>query len=247
MDSITRTYDPATLTPTQLDGIACVACHAEADTMRPVGIINGAQVFACLGCVTTIVTQEPQAAPQLPPTVEARAHDASVYAYLGFKAQWNAEMEAYETQRARKANGELPPPAWLAEDPCPAWCVGDLDHEASTHPADRSHFGATMTVPLVTEEPVAAGHPYEWTQPELQVSIDQRYREKEARVRLAKDDDNGVYATLEEAEQLAFTLLDLVRQARGQEPPKLQLFDSQGRCVTRECVTCHAEHQTGAA
>lgn len=44
-----RQFDPATLTPTQLDGIACVHCHAEDNAMRPVGTIpTYGQVFACL-------------------------------------------------------------------------------------------------------------------------------------------------------------------------------------------------------
>ncbi|WP_327105425.1 hypothetical protein [Nonomuraea glycinis] len=47
--STTPALDPATLTPTQLDGIACVHCHAEDNAMRPVGTIpTYGQVFACL-------------------------------------------------------------------------------------------------------------------------------------------------------------------------------------------------------
>ncbi|MFD7461332.1 MULTISPECIES: hypothetical protein [unclassified Streptomyces] len=43
--------DPAALTPAQLDGIACVVCADEERSMRPVGVVDGCQVFACVPCV----------------------------------------------------------------------------------------------------------------------------------------------------------------------------------------------------
>ncbi|MFF1764789.1 hypothetical protein [Streptomyces sp. NPDC058249] len=43
--------NPATLTPAQLDGIACVVCGDEERPMRPVGAVDGCQVFACPPCV----------------------------------------------------------------------------------------------------------------------------------------------------------------------------------------------------
>jgi len=48
------TVDPATLTPAQLDGTACVVCGidylVEPIPHVPVGIVDGGQVFACTTC-----------------------------------------------------------------------------------------------------------------------------------------------------------------------------------------------------
>jgi len=44
------TIDASTLTTAQRDGSACVHCHATHNPMRPVGILNGVQVFACVTC-----------------------------------------------------------------------------------------------------------------------------------------------------------------------------------------------------
>ncbi|MGW1270727.1 hypothetical protein [Streptomyces sp. NPDC002491] len=41
---------PATLTPAQLDGIACVVCADESGPMIPVDVIDGGQVFAHRSC-----------------------------------------------------------------------------------------------------------------------------------------------------------------------------------------------------
>ncbi|MCX4825112.1 hypothetical protein OG883_35680 [Streptomyces sp. NBC_01142] len=42
--------DILTLTPAQLDGIACVVCEGEDGAMVPVGTVDGCQVFAHVGC-----------------------------------------------------------------------------------------------------------------------------------------------------------------------------------------------------
>ncbi|MER7505285.1 hypothetical protein AB0L05_17195 [Nonomuraea pusilla] len=83
--------------------------------------------------------------------------------------------------------------------------------------------------------------------PELTLSLDRKNREKEARVTANISDDTFAYLTLDEAEQVAYDPLYLVGRGRGQEPHRPQLFDSQGRCVTRECVTCHAENEGAQA
>ncbi|SFO14244.1 hypothetical protein SAMN04489713_104254 [Actinomadura madurae] len=44
--------DPSALTLAQRDGRACVACRIDVAPMRPVGIVDGVQVFACLSCDT---------------------------------------------------------------------------------------------------------------------------------------------------------------------------------------------------
>ncbi len=40
-------------------------------------------------------------------------------------------------------------PAWLADDPCPSWCVGD--HPADEHPEDRAHVSAVVDVPVIAK------------------------------------------------------------------------------------------------
>ncbi|MGW2041066.1 hypothetical protein [Streptomyces virginiae] len=43
--------DVSTLTTPQLDGVACVVCANERRPMRPVGTIDGGQVFGCVTCL----------------------------------------------------------------------------------------------------------------------------------------------------------------------------------------------------
>lgn len=42
------TFDPTALDDAQRDGVACVRCGDDIATMRPVGTLDGVQVFACL-------------------------------------------------------------------------------------------------------------------------------------------------------------------------------------------------------
>lgn len=154
------------------------------------------------------------AAPQIPPTVQERAENAARDAAVRYTARWRAEMKAHENDTTAREAGTAPAAAWLAEDPCPAWCVAELDHAAATHPADRAHYGPSTLVPLVTMEPTVIGYPEQWAQPELMISLDQRYREREPRIVLGVGDTTFAYATLAEAEQIANAMLDMVRQGR---------------------------------
>lgn len=149
------------------------------------------------------------------PTIRERAEQAGRDAALRFAARCRAEMKAHENETAARKAGTAPAAAWLAEDPCPAWCVAELDHAAATHPADRAHYGPTASVPLVTMEPTVIGYPTVWAQPELNVSLDQRYREREPRIVIGVGDDTFAYATLDEAEQIAHDVLEFVHQARA--------------------------------
>ena len=45
-----RPMTPCPLTPDQLDGLACVGCGSLHGAMRPVGTVDGGQVFAHDGC-----------------------------------------------------------------------------------------------------------------------------------------------------------------------------------------------------
>lgn len=209
--------------------------RADAETVRPtactycrrtdvdIHIAAGVDKPACETCAEILqraleiraAQAEAKTERELPPTVEARAHDVSVSAYLAFKSQWQTEMAAHENERQAISTGTVEPAAWLAEDPCDPWCVGGLDHDNSTHPSDRAHYGASFVMPLLTMEPVVVCYPERWAQPELMMSLDRRYREKEARVAVNVGDTTVAQATLDEAEKIAHTLLDLVAQARG--------------------------------
>ncbi|TMR41512.1 hypothetical protein [Actinomadura geliboluensis] len=47
MEPTRITFDPAALTLAQRDGRACVVCRIDVAPMIPVGVVDGAQVFAC--------------------------------------------------------------------------------------------------------------------------------------------------------------------------------------------------------
>ncbi|MFI9846520.1 DUF6907 domain-containing protein [Nonomuraea sp. NPDC051941] len=173
--------------------------------------------------------------PQLPATWEEEARKAGEQAAFRVRVSYDAEMRAYEHERATK-----PTAYWLASDPCAPWCTNDDIHRSSDVPDDRVHDSAVHTVSLYTMEPVTVFA--EFTAPELTLQLTQRYREGEPRVFLNDSgDDTRLYATLDEAEKIAFALLDLVRQGRGQEPLKVMPFDSEGRCRNADCVTCRVE------
>lgn len=230
-----RQFDPATLTPTQLDGIACVTCGAEDGPMKPVAIVPGhGQVFACSGRES------------VPATVQERAEKAGREATQRYLMQYGAEMEAHEATRAERAAGTAPTAAWLAEDPCPAWCVGDLDHDDSTHPDDRNHWSPTHSVDLVTMEPVVMGGPTAWAPDRVNFALEQGYREREPRVLIGKGDDTIIWATLAEAEEAAVALLDLVRKARGLAAPPVMPFDPDGRCSDKSCRHCYGQSDVSA-
>ncbi|HEX4815909.1 MAG TPA: hypothetical protein VFV66_24445 [Nonomuraea sp.] len=154
---------------------------------------------------------------EIPPTVEARAHDAGVAAVAEYKSRWVAEMKAHENDRQAHANGTAEPAAWLKDDPCDPWCVSDLDHDNSTDPDDRIHIGRSCTVELVTMPPVVVAYPERFAPPEIMFGLERKYREREPRIYLS---DGGARAsflmTLTEAEAVATEMLTMVAEARGQ-------------------------------
>ncbi|MFI7452317.1 DUF6907 domain-containing protein [Nonomuraea sp. NPDC049714] len=183
----------------------------------------------------------------IPATVRERAEQAGRRAAERFIAQYQSEMRAHERSFADREAGIAPTPAsWLSEDPCPAWCAGGLDHDESTHPDDRNHWSPTHSVDLVTMEPVVAGYPTRWAPDQVNLALEQKYREREARVCLGKGDDTIIWATLAEAEETAFALLALVREARGLSAPVGMPFDTEGRCQDRSCRHCYGQSDVSA-
>lgn len=183
-------------------------------------------------------------APDLPPTVRERAEKAGRDAAEAFTLQYRAEMKAHKHERANRGTTQA---RWLTDDPCPAWCVGGIDHGDGTAPDDRCHFSPTTAVELVTMEPVVMGYPERWAPPDFQISMDRRYREREPRLTLGVGDETFAFATLDEAERIAGAILELVGQARGGWKPTVLPYDRHGQCDSAECVTCRAEgEQVGA-
>lgn len=64
------TFTPDALTDEQRDGLACVVCGADTAPMRPVGHVDGVQVFAC----TSHVADEKGVATADTPTDEKGVH-----------------------------------------------------------------------------------------------------------------------------------------------------------------------------
>ena len=91
--------DPAALTLAQRDGRACVTCRIEIAPMRPVGIVDGVQVFACVSCdgepVTgTIPGQWPDGEPESVRAIERARRLIERHAALA------AELRAAGAERA---------------------------------------------------------------------------------------------------------------------------------------------------
>lgn len=237
---ITPVYDPSKLNEAQADGLACITCGRDDQPMKPVDVRDGVQLFECTSHVAAAVTPSPK--PAIPPTVRERAEQAGRDAVKRFRHEYESAMAAHEHERTANENGDVPPAAWLAEDHCPPWCVDGCDHSASTHPDDRIHFGASTIVPLVTMEPVVVCYPERFAPPELMISLDQKYREKEPRVSINDGGDKlRMFATLDEAEQIANAMLAHVAAARGRahRTGLTQVYDGEGRCPDLVCLSCY--------
>lgn len=152
--------------------------------------------------------------------------------------QYEATMIAYQRQRESDA-----PAYWLVTHPCPPWCRITDTHQSSDDPGDRVHDSEVHAVTFDSMEPSTAYA--EFRAPEMTAQLTQGYREVEARVSVEFEGDPIAAATLDEAEQLAFALLALVRQGRGQGLLKALPFDEHGNCVTRDCTVCRV-HEASA-
>lgn len=185
------------------------------------------------------------AKPQLPEAWAMKAaHDADT-ARTKVQYEYQALQMALAKAQEARDNGPARPPSWLSEDPCPSWCTMNVDHDASTDPADRGHFGVTHAVELVTMPPVPSFA--DFRQPQINLSLDQRYREREPRICLFEGDTDAAYMTLAEAEELAQHLVALIRQARGLWAPVSSVFDSEGRCPDLMCRHCRPQPEQKSA
>lgn len=202
--------------------MACDACTAIVDPAMETRVEQAAD------------TPLPAPEKELPRGWEQAAKQAAVTAEKSVRGTYDATMLAYDHQRA---SGE--PAFWLTSHPCPPWCADGSLHSSSDSPEDREHDSDVHSVSLDAMEPSVAFA--EFRAPAVTVFLTQHFREVEPRVCLEKDNDPIGYATLDEAEQLAFALLDLVRKGRRQESPKLLPYDEHGQCVTRDCTVCRIQ------
>lgn len=235
MNSTTPAYDAAKLNADQLDGQACIECGSTTNPMKPVGAHNGVQQFACRS----------HGIEPLPEAWALKAARDADTARSKVQYEYQALMAALSKERDARDNGTASDPSWLAVDPCPSWCTMGVDHDASTHPADRGHFGVSHAVEMVTMPPVTAFGGF--VQPQLNLSLDQWYREKEPRICLFEGDTDAAYLTLGEAEQLAQHLVAMIRQARGLWAPVSSVFDSEGRCPDLMCRHCRPQPEQKSA
>lgn len=108
---------------------------------------------------------------------------------------------------------------WLT-DPCPAWCEFVRNHSDRDDYDDRVHQGVARRVVATTEDldrdTVDGQVHLDREPPDLTVQVVQHYREQEPRLSLHRGETRkGAYLTLDEAEELAAILGDLVKEARG--------------------------------
>lgn len=122
------------------------------------------------------------------------------------------------TTSVRTNSIQEPTAFWLTE-PCPTWCDMPEMHRAEDVGEDRTHNGELrrlVTTTMDVERSEVDGRVCRGERPpHLMLYLQQGYREVEPRVWVGRDDTNqGVYLTLSEAEQLAATLVDLVKDVR---------------------------------
>ena len=195
-EAVRVAFDAAKLTPEQLDGTACVLCGAEHTEHNgpsiPVGVASGGQVFACSMCVDPVDTPAAATVPGAWPGGEPEAVRAA------------ADAPTVPTV-----------PTWLQGRGCPSWCEWSDNHREHDHYDDRTHTGAFRTVILTAvddrrvdldDEPDA-----------VRASLYQHYREIGPRVELSRDERPAdIQLTLDEAEELARKLIELVAIGRAE-------------------------------
>lgn len=132
-------------------------------------------------------------------------------------------------------------PSWQTA-PCPSWCVER--HHNHDMPDDRLHWSDWHGVDLTSMdmENIGPKDQPDYRTHNASAVLFQHYREAEPRVSLIDDiHDRCAYSmhmTLDEAEQLAFHLFELVRQGRGSWRPMVLPFDHEGRCGDPSCIAC---------
>lgn len=175
---------------------------------------------------------------EIPEAWEKDATAAGERAAMAVKFEYLATMDAFDNDRQSDA-----PAYWLASDPCPEWCANQSLHRSDDEPCDRAHDGVTFAISLNSMSPVVIQDPAaRFGAPELRFMLTKKFREVEPRVWINDDADKvDKYATLDEIEQIAHTLLALVREGRGVEWGKIvPLQHGPSACDDSTCM-CHEQ------
>lgn len=228
---------------TQSDASTCTYCLKVKPDVRIAAGVDKPACEECAGIVQRALEArgyeakpvQPAAETQLPQSWERDAQKAAERAAMSVRSQYECTMRALSKDSKDRERAY-----WLDSFPCPSWCAYPETHRNGDQPDERIHDGDPLAVTFATEEPSTAFA--EFRAPEMKLFLLQGYREAEPRVHLEKEGEPVAWATLDEAEQLAFHLLDLVRQARGQDSPAVLQYDSEGHCVVKtDCTVCNIE------
>lgn len=113
-------------------------------------------------------------------------------------------------------------PAYWQTTPCPPWCVGP--HRDSDHPTEREHQGLYFSTPLTETKPEQygpnlAGETFTFQPPPLMACLIQHVRYAVPNIEMCVGDGEvSATVTLDEAEQIAGNLTELIAQGRGTPP-----------------------------
>lgn len=175
---------------------------------------------------------------EIPEAWEKRATETGERRAMAVRFEYLATMDALDNER-----NDARPAYWLQGDPCPEWCTIQDLHSSNDEPGDRVHDGDPTAVSLNSMPPVVIQDPAaRFGAPELRFMLTKKYREVEPRVWINDDADKiDKYATLDEVEQIAHTLLALVREGRGVEWGKVvPLQHGPTSCDDSTCM-CHEQ------
>ncbi len=198
-------FDVGALTDQQANGIACVTCGVDFAATGlpsvPVGSLNGVQLFACASHV------EPAAAGKSadwPGGEPASVRDAQTLAALD-GLRWHMHLQQDAPKR----------PSWLPGG-CPSWCDWGPLHRESDMYDDRWHSGGVREVEMTAADPIEGALERDNEPTAVRAYLVQHYRERAPRIELDRDGLlTGIVLTVDEAEEFARKLLELVDVAHG--------------------------------
>lgn len=134
-------------------------------------------------------------------------------------AQAGQEHQGVDDDAVILINGKVAPPrAYWQTGPCPPWCVGP--HRDSDDPSERDHQGSYLSTRLTETKPDRygpnlKGETYTWQPRPLMACLVQHVRYAAPDIEMVLGDgDISATLTLDEAEQHAANLTELVRQGR---------------------------------
>ncbi|MFG1617346.1 hypothetical protein ACGFI3_31675 [Nonomuraea wenchangensis] len=208
-----RQYDPAQLSDRQRDGLACVECGAEPDTMRPVGSTVHGQVFACTHHEQTDERRALQAMRTARDLAQARANTDAALAALRNLMASGVEPSVSEPFLT----------AFLAEIETTRAEADDLRGQVKAlqdHILKAFQWGSDSAWSLAVE-----------------LDMDAAAISRSARSQISE----GTF-TAAERTQLVAALNDVIDARQGVRvdgwKPAPMPFDDEGRCADPSCLSC---------